>query len=166
MVVAATIDGERLLRDVPGWSLVGKDVIRHFSGDPEVRLFFGDVPEAAAVSDVLIGLGGTANQICAGLGVPVVSIDEKGKRVQKKLLGDAESLVPSDPAMLAAETVSILRDADRREVMSKAGRERMGEPGALDSVVIYASETLGWTGRHDIYRKFSLFAKSKGAMKE
>ena len=166
LVVASTIDRGRLLQNAPGWFPAGGDVICHSSGGPKVSLFSGDVAEAAAGSDILIGLGGTANQICAGLGVPVVSIDEKGKRVQKKLLGDAESLVPPDPAMLAAETVSILRDAVRREVMSKAGRERMGGAGALDSVIKYASETLGWRRRHEVFRKFSLFAKSKGAVKD
>ena len=47
------------------------------------------------------GLGGTANQLCAGLGIPVVSIDEKGKRVQKKLLGGAEILVKATPEALS-----------------------------------------------------------------
>ena len=56
------------------------------------------------------GLGGTANQLCAGLGIPVVSIDEKGKRVQKKLLGDAEILVKVTSETLAGEALRVLGD--------------------------------------------------------
>ena len=54
--------------------------------------------------------GGTANPLCAGLGIPVVSIDEKGKRVQKKLLGDAEILVKVTSEMLADEALRVLGD--------------------------------------------------------
>ncbi|MDO9507782.1 MAG: tetraacyldisaccharide 4'-kinase, partial [Thermovirgaceae bacterium] len=166
MVVAATIDSERLLENAPGWTMPERDVIRRAVGSPEVRLFFGEVAEAASRSDILMGLGGTANQICAGLGIPVVSIDEKGKRVQKKLLGDAESLVPPDPLSLARETVAILRDPARREAMANAGRECMGGSGALESVIEYASVSLGWRKRHEVYRAFSSFVRSKGEMKE
>jgi tetraacyldisaccharide 4'-kinase len=96
------------------------------------------------------------------MGVPVVSIDEKGKRVQKKLLGEAESLVPAKPALLAREVLSILGDPVLRESMSRAGRERMGHGGAVDALVEYASEVLGWAKRHDVFRTFSDFAETKG----
>lgn len=165
MVVAATIEGERLLENAPGWIAAGDNIIRRENGKTEVSLFFGDVAEAAVHSDILIGLGGTANQICAGLGVPVVSIDEKGKRVQKKLLGEAESLAAPDPRALADEAVSILRDPERRKSMSEAGKAQMGKAGALDSVIEYASETLGWRKRYDIYVKLGHFADPKGEMR-
>lgn len=165
MVIAATIVMERLLENAPGWILAKDNVISSRNGEIEVSLFFGDVAEAAARSDILIGLGGTANQICAGLGVPVVSIDEKGKRVQKKLLGEAESLVAPDPRALADEAVSILGDPQRRERMSEAGRERMGRAGGIDAVIEYASETLGWSKRYDAYMKLVRFAGLKGEVK-
>ena len=165
MVVAATIEKQRLLLNAPGWILAGENVIRSKNGDIEVVLFFGDVADAAARSDILIGLGGTANQICAGFGVPVVSIDEKGKRVQKKLLGDAESLVAPDARELACEAIAILRDPGRREMMSQAGIERMGKAGGIDSVIRYVSETLGWRKRYDVFLKFSKSSGLKGEMK-
>ena len=40
----------------------------------------------------------------------MVSIDEKGKRVQKKLLGDAEILVKVTSEMLADEALRVLGD--------------------------------------------------------
>lgn len=165
MVVAATIDRQRLLENVPGWRPAGDNSISLRDGSTKVALFFGDVAAAAARSDILIGLGGTANQICAGLGVPVVSIDEKGKRIQKKLLGEAESLVAPDPVTLAAEAVAILRDPRRRKMMSEAGVERMGRAGCIDSVIRYAAEALGWRKRYDTCMKFAHFTGMRGEMK-
>lgn len=154
MVVAPTLDPDRLLEKAPSWERTSGDVIRTRDGSLQVRLFFGDLSEAAPGTDILIGLGGTANQICAGLGIPVVSIDEKGKRVQKKLLGGAESLVPADAASLAGEALAILRDPDRHESMSRAGRQRMGTGGAVEAVIEYASLTLGWRKRQEVCRVF------------
>lgn len=166
MVVAATIERERLLEKVSGWIPADDNsVIRSRTGETEVTLFFGNVADAAAGSDILIGLGGTANQICAGLGLPVISIDEKGKRVQKKLLGNAEVLVAPDPRAIADETIAILRDPERREMMSEAGKERMGGAGGIDAVIGYASVKLGWRKRYDAYMKFLQFTGLKGEMK-
>lgn len=162
MVVAPTLDAGRLLEKAPLWEFVSGDLIRSRKDGYSVKLFSGDVQEAALTSDVLIGLGGTANQICAGLGVPVVSIDEKGKRVQKKLLGEAESLVPPDPVLLAREALSILGDPGRQDNMARAGKERMGTGGAIEGIVGYASGVLGWEKRHEVYRVFSAFAEMKG----
>ena len=112
-------------------------------------------PIARAVDGVkiLLGLGGTANQLCAGLGIPVISIDEKGKRVQKKLLGDSEILVRADAKVLADTLMHVLNDESLYESMSNAGVQRMGKPGALDDIVNYACENLGWNIRETVYMK-------------
>jgi tetraacyldisaccharide 4'-kinase len=87
------------------------------------------------------------------MGIPVVSIDEKGKRVQKKLLGDSEILVEPTPLALAGCALSILTTPELHRKMSLAGKARMGEPGALDDVVSYASEELGWSVRCWVYER-------------
>ena len=99
------------------------------------------------------GLGGTANQLCAGLGIPVVSIDEKGKRVQKKLLGGAEILVKATPEALADCALRVLGDPELFARMSAAGRRRMGAPGALADVVEYAASAPGWEVREALYER-------------
>ena len=114
---------------------------------------------AAAEATLLIGLGGTANQLCAGMGVPVISIDEKGKRVQKKLLADAEILTEPTAPALAAQALEILTTPELYRKMSGAGRARMGSPGALDDVVNYAARELGWRIRCEVY---ALLADSLG----
>ena len=102
---------------------------------------------------ILLGLGGTANQLCAGLGIPVISIDEKGKRVQKKLLGDSEILTEKSPDSLAECVLRVLHDKELYAFMSQSGRERMGRPGALDNIVNYAGEVMGWDIRERVYKK-------------
>ena len=102
---------------------------------------------------ILLGLGGTANQLCAGLGIPVISIDEKGKRVQKKLLGDSEILTENNPEALAECALRVLRDKELYSFMSNSGRTRMGSTGALDDIVNYAGQVMGWDIRERVYKK-------------
>ena len=104
---------------------------------------------------ILLGLGGTANQLCAGLGIPVISIDEKGKRVQKKLLGDSEILVKPEGRAIAECALRVLRDKSLYDSMSMAGRERMGSPGAIEDIAEYACEVLGWKIRERVYLKIT-----------
>jgi tetraacyldisaccharide 4'-kinase len=157
MVVASTLSLPRVAEACEGWKFEeenGNTLSKGAAlskGDVLIHLRGGDVSAAAAGAHLLIGLGGTANQLCAGMGIPVVSIDEKGKRVQKKLLEDAEILVEPVPSRLADCALEILTDRTLYEKMSLAGTTRMGAPGALDSVVRYAAEELGWRARCEVY---------------
>ena len=56
---------------------------------------------------------------------------------------------------MAREAVKVLGDAGLYEKMSNAGRERMGSPGALDDIVNYACEVLGWKVRESVCRKLT-----------
>ncbi len=105
-------------------------------GDAKIFLTT-ELGDALSSSTVVLGLAGTANQQAAGLGKPIVSIDEKGKRVQKKLLGNAEVLVPYDPKALKDMLYNILKDKDLYKKMSSEGKRRMGSRGALDRLVQY-----------------------------
>jgi len=91
------------------------------------------------------------------MGVPVVSIEEKGKFVQKKLLGDSEVLVPPQPQALAEAAVRILSDEPLRLRMAAEGMARLGGPGALDKVVEYAASRMGWDLRVRLYETLAGF---------
>ncbi|MDR3333062.1 MAG: tetraacyldisaccharide 4'-kinase [Synergistaceae bacterium] len=146
MVLAPTIDREKLLRTLPeGFFLDADGNIS--AGEARVAMYSGPIASAAKGADLLIGLGGTANQVSAGLGVPVVSIMEKGKLAQKKLLQDSEILVPATPEALSAAAAEILADPYRQRTMAKAGRRLLGGPGAIEAVVEYAAVKLGWDAR-------------------
>ncbi len=158
LVVAPSISLDRLIQAAQErhWTLEAQGPAGALSlRSLKVLLYHGEVGQAAPGAELLIGLGGTANQVCAGLGVPVLSVLEKAKLVQKKLLGDAELLVAPDPAVLASEALALLADPQRRQRMAQAGRERLGGPGAVESVVDYAARELGWETRCRLYRQLS-----------
>lgn len=155
-VTAPTIEVEKMAAELEEWTLSGDGkALEHAS--LRVRIFQGQVSEAALDADLLIGLGGTANQLCAGLGIPVVSILEKGKLRQKKLLKEAEILVKPEPAELARAAERILSDCALWNEMREAGMKHLGGTGALDSVVEYCAEVLGWDNRCYVYEEYGKY---------
>lgn len=148
MVLAPTIDKARLLAGIT-YECGGDGSLS--VGGARVRLFTGPLASAAYGADLLIGLGGTANQVSAGLGVPVVSILERGKLVQKKLLQGAEILVPPTPKALADASAELLLDPEKRNEMARIGVRMLGGAGALDSILKYAAKELGWDARCRLY---------------
>lgn len=155
-VMAATIDAEKMAAKLDGWELSG-DGTTLVHEQLSVKVFRGAVSEAAWGADLLIGLGGTANQLCAGQGVPVVSILEKGKLRQKKLLREAEVLVKPEPAELAQAAMKILGDDELWREMSSAGMKYLGGTGALDSVVDYCADVLGWENKCRVYEEYGKY---------
>ncbi len=91
------------------------------------------------------------------MGVPVVSIEEKGKFVQKTA-GGSELLVPPTAQSLAEGAARILSDGSLRLKMAREGKETLGGPGALDTVVAHAAGSMGWDLR------CRLFSEALGAM--
>ena len=158
MVLALSIDVDKLAKSAAGWDFDGVCLRR---GGLRVVIYRGEVAEAARGAELLLGLAGTANQVCAGLGVPVLSIIEKGKLAQKKLLGDSELLAPPDADALAGAALKLLSDPGRLAYMSSEGRARLGRAGALDAVLDYAAERLGWEKRAFVYDELSRRLKSE-----
>ena len=153
MVPAPTIDIKMMTENLEGWEL-SADGGTLTSENVSVTVCCEPVAAAAYGAELLIGLGGTANQLCAGLGIPVVSIIERGKLRQKKLLRDAEILVPPEPAALAEASERILSDSKLRRSMQEAGMKNLGRTGALEKVVEYCAEELGWDRRCRVYEKY------------
>lgn len=151
-VMAPSISIGKMIRENPGWSFVEDHLQK---GEFRIRVLKGNLVGAARNADIVLGFGGTANQLCAGMGKPVVSIMEKGKNVQKKLLGDSESLVPGTPGSLASEILRIISSEEEYRKMSRAGLERLGAPGAISSLLEYLSDTAGWECRARIYSELA-----------
>ena len=150
MVLAPSIEVAKIVQNSRGWKYDGH-VLMH--ENITLDLFTGDVSEVAHGAELLLGLAGTANQVCAGIGIPVLSIKEKGKFVQKKLLGDAELLVAPDADSLSNAALELLDDPERLAFMGEAGRKRLGASGALESVVRYAENEFGWSSKCALYEK-------------
>ncbi|MEG2184925.1 MAG: tetraacyldisaccharide 4'-kinase [Cloacibacillus sp.] len=162
MVPAPTIDMKKMAECADGWRLdaAGTHLI---SDEKNIEIVVCRAPLAAAAcgAELLIGLGGTANQLCAGLGIPVVSIIERGKLRQKKLLRDAEILVPPSPAALAAAAERVLVEPELRRSMQEAGIKNLGRTGALDKVVEYCAKELGWDRRCRLYEKYKAYIEGR-----
>lgn len=152
MVLAPTLPDEEFLSACEGYGWnANNECLTH--GAVNIPLTHNSIASSAEGVKLLLGFGGTANQLCAGLGIPVISVDEKGKRVQKKLLGDAEILTAPDGGALAQCALKVLRDPELYAAMSNAGRERMGAPGACEAIVEYVCDVLGWTVREKVFTK-------------
>ena len=162
LVLAPTLERGRFAEAAlrRGWRLEGETLLG--PSGLRVRVTADPVARGAKGAQVVLGLGGTANQVCAGLGVPVVSVLEKGKLVQKKLLGEAEVLVPPEADALAQEVDALLRDEARRCAMGRAGARALGGGGALDAVVSHVASVLGWEGRCAVAERLNAFLASWG----
>ncbi|MBQ6971642.1 MAG: tetraacyldisaccharide 4'-kinase [Synergistaceae bacterium] len=150
MVLAPTLDyGEFFTAcGAEGWM---KDGVSLTKNGLNVALTHEGIAEASDGACILLGMGGTANQLCAGMGVPVIAPDDKGKRVQKKLLGHAEILTSGTPQAMAECALRVLADRELYGFMSRTGRDRMGDKGACDDVVSYTREILGWDVREKVF---------------
>lgn len=105
----------------------------------EVRvLLTRDFGAAVRTAAVTIGVGGTANEQAAGMGVPVVAFPPpealqftpRFLALQQRLLGDA--LISTRTWEEAADVATrLLADPAERQRRGQAGRERMGGPGAV-----------------------------------
>ncbi|MFA6549538.1 MAG: hypothetical protein WCT39_06400, partial [Candidatus Margulisiibacteriota bacterium] len=104
--------------------------------------------QVLAESNLIIGLSGTGNEQAAGCGIPVVSFPGRGSqynrkfaKAQKELLGNALMLVDSnDHATIAAKVWQLLKNNQLRKQMEKTGKERMGDPGAIDKISVFINK--------------------------
>jgi uncharacterized protein (TIGR03492 family) len=138
-----------------GWTLGIQDGRTAVAEGEGARVFllrgaFGAVARAA---DVALGTAGTANEQLAGLGVPVVAFATRGPqftpgfaRRQGRLLGDALSVVASDPDVIAAEVRALRQDGQRRARAALAGLTRVGPAGALPVIAAEVRALLAESG--------------------
>ncbi len=98
---------------------------------------FADVLQ---ISDVVVGMAGTANEQAVGLGKPLVTAPSSGVqgpafvRMKMQFFGESAVAVPRDPDAIARAALDILADPARAARMGAVGRERMGPPGASRAI--------------------------------
>ncbi len=122
-------------------------VARATHGSLEVVLVRGAFGDVLAASQIVLGQAGTANEQAAGAGRPVVAALEPGENPkkmlwyrmrQKRLLGDALLVLPSDKDEFAQGVVQLIEDPRRLSLMGEQGRRRMGGPGGAVAVAAAA----------------------------
>ena len=158
--IAPTLDVARLAggaRSI-GWrheatsdTLEGPDGLR-------VQLCRGQFGAWIHLVEGVVGLAGTANEQCVGMGLPAVTYAGTGPQfnahfaeAQTRLLGESVSRVDPHPDNVARELWAMLTDRDRLERIRKNGTARMGSPGASSRIVADAASHLTggepWSGR-------------------
>ena len=92
------------------------------------------------MSDIVVGMAGTANEQAIGLGIPLVTAPSSGVqgdqyvKMKMKFFGESAVAVRREPDAIARAVVDILGDPERQAHMAAAGRERMGDPGASAAI--------------------------------
>lgn len=99
------------------------------------------IEQALAGAGIVLGTAGTASEVAAAHGRPVIAFAGPGPQYtpyfaarQKDLLGDALVLCERDPEAIGAAARLALADAAFRTRAACAGRERVGEPGAAREI--------------------------------
>lgn len=118
------------------WERVAPDTWR--SGPHYLlRGHFADVLHAA---DLVLSTAGTASEQAAALGRPVVAFPVPPSYTaaflanQRRLLGDALTPAPAEPAALAAALRALWEDPGRYSAAAAAGRARMGPAGGSAAI--------------------------------
>jgi uncharacterized protein (TIGR03492 family) len=146
------------------WKKREKD---HFSGEGVllelihegggIRALFvkGRFADVLRRSAVIVGTAGTANEQAVGLGKPLITFPTKGimgqryVRMKMKFFGPSAMMIPPIAGKIASAVHELLDDPSRRESMGKAGRERMGLPGASRRIAEEILRSLGAAGEAD-----------------
>lgn len=91
-------------------------------------------------SDVVLSQAGTATVQALGLGRPVIVLTNAQDRQsrfldEQALFGEARVAVPDAPDQIAAALTRLLGSEPERQRLGAIGRQRIGGPGAIDSVL-------------------------------
>ncbi|HEY9900349.1 MAG TPA: lipid-A-disaccharide synthase-related protein [Pantanalinema sp.] len=150
--IAESLDVVRLAVELAdqGWVLEGD--VEAIAGPDGVRIQlcrnrFGDWIHRV---EAVIGMAGTANEQCVGMGLPVLTFPGNGPQfnpafaeAQTRLLGESVVLCPADPGAIAGMLWEVLGDPDRLARIRENGRIRMGTPGASARIAEHASSFVG-----------------------
>lgn len=130
---------ERSLADLAvaqGWSTDSPGAVL-CQGDARLHLIRGQLGALLPRARLCLGLAGTANEQAVGAGVPVLSFISTGSqytryfaRRQQQLLGEALTVGPREPGMLARIALGLLDDDAYLQRVRAIGHDRFGEPGA------------------------------------
>ncbi len=142
--ISGSLDTEVIKRkSAPlGWNAIkreGHTVLE--KGGEKVLLCRNNFSEVLHLSDIVIGLAGTANEQAAGLGKPIVGFKGMGPQTtarrmeeQERLLGGALKFVKSYPHEAVNEILLLLDNPGERKSRGDAGIARMGGGGGARKI--------------------------------
>lgn len=119
----------------------------------DVRFAWGSFGEILNVSDLALGIAGSANEQALARGVPLVTFPTRGPygegyvKMKAQLFGSAARTVFGGPAAVAGQVDRLLASPGERLAMAAEGRRRMGTPGASDRIASALRGLLAESGR-------------------
>lgn len=110
------------------------------AGDLSIHAARGAMRNMVEASDLVLSQAGTATIQSLGLGVPAITFTRPTDRMKRfleenRLFGGARLLATDDPADLAQVIQRLLRDQDELSRLGKIGRERIGGPGVIETII-------------------------------
>lgn len=137
--LAVALADKGWILETDGQALTGPDGVR-------VLLCRGRFGDWIHRVEAVIGMAGTANEQCVGMGLPVLTFPGAGPQfnpafaeAQTRLLGESVLLCPPEPAAIARELWGVLGDSERLAQIRANGKARMGEPGASERIAQHAA---------------------------
>ena len=141
--IAPRLDAEIFARDAQrsGWQVAApRDELRPFvllrQGREIVTAWRGSLAALLSDATLVLGQAGTANEVAAAAGVPIVAFEEERPRTgrwyrqrQRGLLGEALAVYPRSADVGAAAVAALLNDPACLRRMSEAGKRRLGPRG-------------------------------------
>jgi uncharacterized protein (TIGR03492 family) len=111
------------------------------------RAWSGAVGAALREATLVLGQAGTANEAAAAGGLPVVAFDRGVdrehrwyRRRQRRLLGDALTVLRDDRPSAARHVAELLHDRQRRTRLGAIGASRMGRAGGAARIARHIAE--------------------------
>ncbi|MDB5528837.1 MAG: hypothetical protein JWR51_1940 [Devosia sp.] len=91
-------------------------------------------------SDLVLSQAGTATVQALGLGIPAITFlnprDRRSRfRDEQTLFGDARVVVPAEADAVGDALSKLLSEPAERMRLGRIGRERIGEPGAVNAII-------------------------------
>ncbi|MDB5537229.1 MAG: hypothetical protein JWQ65_2104 [Devosia sp.] len=100
----------------------------------------GAMGNLLAQSDIVMSQAGTATVQALGLGIPAITFlnprDRRSRfRDEQTLFGDARVVVPAEADAVCNALSKLLSEPAERMRLGRMGRERIGEPGAVNAII-------------------------------
>jgi uncharacterized protein (TIGR03492 family) len=114
----------------------GDEAGRIAAKNKSVRIITGGFSGVVKASTLILGMTGTGNEQAVGLGTPLVLLKQGSSSTKeriaqyKKLLGEAVLAPEGSNTEIADEIMKLINDQSRLKIMSEAGKELIGAPGA------------------------------------
>ncbi|HPZ08144.1 MAG TPA: lipid-A-disaccharide synthase-related protein [Candidatus Eremiobacteraeota bacterium] len=149
MALSPVVPRETFLKFTAGEGWINSEEKKDFSTlknkeGTEIKLSQNSFGWIIKRANVVLGLGGTANEQASGMGKPVVTFWSPERQVrkafikhQKKLLGNSLIIVPAETEIIAKKLMDLIKNPSLAEESGEKGPSLMGKKGGVTAIADY-----------------------------